>query len=240
MTIARPPTEVYRQSVEKLPRAMGRAQRDAALGVVVGAAALIALTSALPESFERGDLAFVVGITALLASPYFLWRAGRRVRRYWNAFEMSIGVDSMRVAAKGMGRVTIQRADVVAIVETSRGLEVVAADGDVAHVPMTAEGYVDARARLGAWHEITWRAQDLRALVALVVLASLAGAAIFVGRAQPTLAAALVMVQIAAGIFFVDEVRASPHLPFARKAFVALVAAGTTLALLGLAVVLSF
>ena len=230
--VARPATEVYRQSIEKLPRAMRRAQRTAAVRVVLGTALLVALMTPLPGSAEAAiDRALLVAGLGLLSSPYFMWRAARRVRRYWNAFELSIGADSMRVSAKGAGRVSIRRDGVRSITEDTDGLDVTSVEDDVAQVPTTVEGYVDARARLAAWHSITWRINDLRWCAALAAFAVLLGGLAFVLPPAAPFAAALVAIHLAMSTTVASEIRGDPRLGAARKLASIAFALGSTVAL---------
>jgi hypothetical protein len=230
---ARPSTEVYRQSIEKLPRAMRRAQRTAAVRVVVGTALLVALTSLIPTASAETaiDRALVLALLGLLSSPYFMWRAGRLVRRYWNAFELSIGAESMRVSAKGAGRVSIRRDAVRSITEDTDGLDVTSVEGDVAQVPTTVEGYVDARARLAAWHGISWRINDVRWCAALVGFAALLGGIAFVFPRAEALAASLVAIHLAMSVSVAIEIHGDPRLSAPRKLLSSVFALGTTAAL---------
>ena len=49
-----------------------------------------------------------IGFAIGFVVPYAAWTAGGRVRRRWNAFELSIGPQTVRCAARGHGRVTIR------------------------------------------------------------------------------------------------------------------------------------
>jgi hypothetical protein len=237
---ARPSTEVYRQSIEKLPRAVSRAWRGGAVRVVLATSGLIALMTALPGDAEIAvDRALVVALLGVLSAPYFMWRAGRLVRRYWNAFELSIGADSMRVSAKGAGRVSVRRDGVRSITEGTDGLHVTSVEGDVARIPTTVEGYVDARARLAAWHPIAWRLDDLRWGVGLLGGAALFAGLVFVAP-HATLAAALVAMHLALSTTVVSEIGANPRLSGARKLASSAFALATTAALLVAVVAASY
>jgi hypothetical protein len=239
--VGRPSTEVYRQSIEKLPRAVWRARRRAAVHFALFAAALIAFVPLIPgEPGEAVDRALILATLALFASPYFLWRAGRRVRRYWNAFELSIGAESMRVAAKGAGRISIQRDEVSDITEGTDGLEVTSRAGPVAQVPTTVEGYEDARARLAAWSPIRWRVGTLRWGLGLVGLAVLLGGVMLLVRHTTSFAVAFLILHLDASVRVVGELRANPGLSAPRKILSAALALGSTLFLLALAVVAAF
>jgi hypothetical protein len=67
-------------------------------------AVTVVLTVLTAAAHDAADAAMIVGTMTLVALPYVLWRAGRRVRRHWNAFEAAIGPTTVRVAAKGTGR----------------------------------------------------------------------------------------------------------------------------------------
>jgi hypothetical protein len=238
--VGRPSTEVYRQSIEKLPRAVGRARRKAAVQVALCTAAVMALARALPgATADAEDRELIVGMLAVLASPYFLWRAGRRVRRYWNALELSIGAEAFRISAKGAGRVSIRRDEVLQITEDIDGLEVRSASGEVAQIPTTVEGYVDARARLGAWHPLRWRVSDLRSVAWLVGGAGLLAAVFLLTPRATAFAGSGVLVHLALSFDAAAEIRANPRLPAARKALSTVLALGSTVALLVVVVVAS-
>jgi hypothetical protein len=236
--VGRPSTEVYRQSIEKLPRAVSRARRRAAVHVVLVAALVIALVTRLPaEPGEAVDRALLLATLALFASPYFLWRAGRRVRRYWNAFELSLGAESMRVAAKGAGRVSIRRDEVAEITEGTGGLDVTSREGTVAQVPTTVEGYGDARARLGEWSPIRWRVDGRRWGAALLGTGGLFGGLLYAVPGARSFAVALLILHLDTSARVAGELRANPGLSAPRKVLGVAIALGSTLLLLAFAVV---
>ena len=150
--VGAPAPEVYRLSMEKLPLAVGRARRLALLELLVAATALVAVAElALRGSTAATDAALVVWGLAAVGFPYVLWRAGQRVRRRWNAFELSIGGDTLRCAARGAGRVIMRLDEIASIAEGAGGLVVRSSDpGVVVRIPRTVEGFVDVRARLAA------------------------------------------------------------------------------------------
>jgi hypothetical protein len=230
----RPPAEVYRLSMEKLPIALGRAYRVWTLRVVVVTtvvAACLALVISTPQ--EHLDAVLLLAALALVTLPYVLWRARRRVRRYWNAFEMSIGAELMRVAAHGSGRITIRRDEVAAIVEGNGGLLVRSVQpGVVVRVPRTIEGYVDVRARLSNWKPITAR-PDAALWSGAIVTAALGGAATLSLWARlPGLAAAGWFSVAAVAAFGSLEVAGDPHLSRASKVRSVLIMVSAALVLL--------
>jgi hypothetical protein len=218
--VGRPAPEVYRQSVEKLPLAVGRAMRLAALNVVGVATALSVLATPLAEtSSEAVDAALLIAVVALLALPYVLWRARRRVRRYWNAFELTIGPGTVRCAAKGSGRITIRREEIVALTEGAHELVVRSAQpGVVVRVPITVEAYVDARARLAAWHALSERPDDGYWCAGLLGLAGVVAGVVLLARRAPALAAPLVVCQLSLALFAAGEIGANPQRQGVRKA----------------------
>jgi hypothetical protein len=232
-----PAPEVYRLSMEKLPVAVARAWRLAVVQVFAAATALTAaLTARASSPHEAADTAMILGTLALVALPYVLWRAGRRVRRYWNAFEAAIGPTTVRVAAKGEGRVTIKQADVSAIREGVGGLVVRSVEPGVAvRIPRTAEAYADARARLAAVRPIQRKAEALPWTAGLL-LAGLAVALVgSSARVAPGLGIALVLCQAAVAVFVAGELRSSPLLaPSTRSLAVAAAIASSIVALAGL------
>src|SRR5450432_1248230 len=151
--------EVFRLSMEKLPLAAGRVRRLAFVEVL---AAMTALLAVIEGAFGGSELATDVALTLIILTivglPYVYWRAGQRVRRRWNAFELSIGPTNMRCAARGAGRVTIALDAIASITEGSAGLVVRATEpGVVIRVPKFVEGFVDVRARLAARRPIAAR-----------------------------------------------------------------------------------
>jgi hypothetical protein len=204
---------------------------------LLATATLVALAAWIPaEPDEAIDLALVLATLCLFSSPYFLWRAGRRVRRYWNAFELSIGAESMRVAAKGAGRVSIRRDEVSEITEGTDGLEVTSRTGAVAQVPTTVEGYVDARARLAAWAPVRWRVSDVRWGGMLVGLAVLMGGVLFFVRQAMSFAGVGLILHLDLAVRVSAQIRANPELSAARKVLSTAVALGSTAFLLAAAV----
>src|SRR5450432_1535006 len=147
--------EVFRLSMEKLPLAAGRVRRLAFVEVL---AAMTALLAVIEGAFGGSELATDVALTLIILTivglPYVYWRAGQRVRRRWNAFELSIGPTNMRCAA----RVAIALDAIASITEGSAGLVVRATEpGVVIRVPKFVEGFVDVRARLAARRPIAAR-----------------------------------------------------------------------------------
>jgi hypothetical protein len=237
MDVGRPAPEVYRSSIEKLPLAVGRARRLTTLEVVVAATAVVAVVTFLaPTPQDALDRALIIAVLALLTLPYALWRAGRRVRRYWNAFELSIGADTIRVAAKGAGRVTIRHDEIVDIVEGAGGLVVLSSRADVVvHVPMSVEGYSDVRARLAGSRVIGARPEGLYWNVVLVAASVVVGTMIFFARRAPVLVSGLILCQAALAIFGVAEVHGAPRLARATKTWALVVAVASVLLPLGVA-----
>ena len=238
MDAGRPAPEVYRLSMEKLPLAVGRARRMAFLRLAVATTAVVALLTPLASSPpDAVDVALVVALLALVAIPYVLWRAGRRVRRHWNAFELAIGADTVRVAAKGEGRVTIRRDDVTSIVEGATGLLVRSAQpGDVVHVPRTVEGYLDVRTRLGTLRPISPRA-DALAWCFAVAGAGAVGAAVALPlwERAPGIAGGLIVSQVALAVFAAFEIAGHPGLGRGAKfVAIALISVAGVAPLLGL------
>jgi hypothetical protein len=235
--VGRSAPEVYRLSMEKLPLAVGRARRLSLLKLAAGTTALIgALTPFAPSHQDAIDLALVVAMLSFAALPYVLWRAGRRVRRHWNAFELAIGPETVRVAAKGEGRITIRRDEVTQIVEGGTGLLLrSSAPGVVVHVPRTVEGYLDARTRLGALGPIRSRA-DAQGWCLAVVGAGLAvAAAAPLWARAPGVGGGLVVCQLALAAFASFEIGGHPGLSRAGRALtIAAVVAGGVAPLLGL------
>jgi hypothetical protein len=230
--VGRPAPEVYRLSMEKLPFAVARERRLAATKLFLVATAGIALVRLLVDTPQEAvDVSAAVLTLAVLGLPYVLWAVGRRVRRRWNAFELSIGPESMRAAAKGAGRITIRHDQVTEVIEGGTGLHVRSSEpGLVLHVPRTVEGYLDVRARLGALRPIRPRA-DARAWC----LAALVGGARGAASAPrwgyiPGLGVGVVATQLAFAVFVGCEVHAHPHLGRGAKA-----AALALVALAGLA-----
>jgi hypothetical protein len=237
MDVGRPAPEVYRLSMEKLPLAVGRARRLAFLQVAIGTTALVAaLTPMAPSHPDALDVALVVELVAAASLPYFFWRAGRRVRRHWNAFELAIGTDTIRAAAKGEGRVTIRRDEVTGVAEGATGLLIGSSEpGVVVHVPRTVEGYLDARARLAKLWPISSRGDAVwwSLGVAGLGLAGVAAAPLF--PRAPGVGIGLLVCQLALATFAAFEIAAHPGLSRAARAgAIAVAAAGGLAPLLGL------
>jgi hypothetical protein len=220
--VVRPAPEVYRLSMAKLPRAVGRAQRWAALRLVVGATLVTAAITIGVESLHDAiDGALAVDSLALVALPYVMWRAGRRERRHWNAFELSVGAETVRLSAKGAGRVVLRRDEIASLAEGGRGLVVRGSRSDVViRVPMTVEGYADVRARLAAGRPIacrpdavSWGAGLLGAGLAAGVLVHLTRSAVMLGLGLVACAGTLAVVGAV-------EVFSNPLLPRGAKAAV--------------------
>ena len=166
-----------------------------------------------------------MGSIALVALPYVCWRAGRRVRRRWNAFELSVGAETVRIAAKGAGRVTIRRDEIARLVEGGGGLVVRSSrPGVVICVPMTVEGYADVRARLADGRPIVRRADALWWSVALLAAGLVCGALVLVARAAVMLVLALVACQLTFVGFGATEVYGNPIPSVGAKARVLVVA----------------
>jgi hypothetical protein len=206
--------------MEKLPLAVGRARRVVFLQLVVAAAAVVAvLTPFTASPASAVDAALVVALVALLVLPYALWRVGQRMRRHWNAFELAIGADSVRVAAKGAGRVIVPRDQITSIVEGGTGLTVHSSEPGVSvFVPRTVEGYLDARARLAAVRPLSRRADEVRWGAACVATGVALIATAFLWAREPAVGGSLVVAQAAFAVFAAHEVAAHPGLSGARRA----------------------
>ncbi len=232
-----PAPELYRLSMEKLPYALARAWRLAVVKVFAAGTVLTAMFTALASTaHDAADAAMIIGTLVLVTLPYVLWRAGRRVRRHWNAFEAAIGPTTIRVAAKGAGRVTIKRQEVADIVEGVGGLVIRSVEpGVIVRIPRMAEAYADARARLANARPIRTKAETLP-WTAGVVLAGVAVAAV-VSRARvaPGLAIGIVLCQAAVAVFVAGELRINPLVaPASRSLAVAAVIGSAVLAVAGL------
>lgn len=218
--VGRPAPEVYRLSMEKLPFAVARARRVAAVRLCLVAMAALVLVRLIVESpQETVDVAMVVLVLAVLALPYVLWRVGRRVRRHWNAFEFSIGADSLRGAGKGAGRVTIRRDELADVIEGGTGLYLRSSQPGVAfHVPRTVEGYLDVRARLGAIRPVRARADAWPWCLAALAGGVLGAASAPLWGHVPGLGFAVIGSQLAFAVFVGFELNAHPHLGRGAKA----------------------
>jgi hypothetical protein len=208
------PPEVYRLSMEKLPFAVARARRRAVLETLVAVTALTALFRAITHTAaSANDAALIVGLVTAVALPYFAWRAGRRVRRHWNAFELAIGFNSVRVAAKGAGRVIIPRAQVAEIIEETEGLVVRSSEAGVSvQVPRAVEGFADARRRLDAWRTIVPRTDVWPWCAAGLAVSLAVAAAVSWWGTEPGLVTYLLVTDAVASSFVVLELRRHPHL----------------------------
>jgi hypothetical protein len=218
------PPEIYRLDAHRLPRAKARARRRASVALAVAAAAAtVALAFDASTLRAALDWAFGVATGAAILAPYALWRAGRRVRRSWNGFEVAIGPHSLRVAAPGVGRVILPRDEIARIVETSAGLSVrTAAPARRAEVPVDIEAYTDIRARLAAWSPVV-RRRHVRAVAGAVALAVACGGAAAAALAAPlpSLAAAGLVFVAAVGALAVVDVALRPGLAPGVKAVLA-------------------
>jgi hypothetical protein len=208
------PPEVYRLSMEKLPFAVARARRLAALETLAACTALTALFRAFTRTAaSANDAALIIGLLTVVALPYFAWIAGRRVRRHWNAFELAVGYNSVRVAAKGMGRVIIQREQIAEIVEETDGLVVRSSERGVSvQVPRAVEGFFDARRRLDAWRTIVPRTSGLAWCAASVVVSVTVAATVSWWGTEPGLVTDLLVADAVAAWFVSLELRRHPLL----------------------------
>jgi hypothetical protein len=212
-----PAPEVYRLSMEKLPAAVGRARRLALVEVLLGVTAVVALVEALlRHSSSATDVSLVVWGLGVLLAPYVLWKAGLRVRRRWNAFELSIGPTNMRCAARGSGRVTMALDEIESIDEGASGLVVRSSSGSVIRIPRFVEGFRDVRARLERRRPLAPRA-DARAWCAGLAATCASGVEV---RWHPRLPPAKKL----AGVAFLAFAAALPVLGLVGREFV--IAAG--------------
>jgi hypothetical protein len=218
--VGAPAPEVYRLSMEKLPLATARAQRFALLQVLVGATALVSVVElALRGSAAATDAALVVWGLAAVGLPYVLWWAGRRLRRRWNAFELSIGGETLRCAARGAGRTVMRLDEIASIVESASGLVVRSSEpGIVVRIPRTVEGFLDVRARLAARRPIEAGAEPLWWCATLVCTGLLAAATAFVWSRSACVAAGVLLCQVAAAVSGGLEILRHPRLPRPPKA----------------------
>jgi hypothetical protein len=222
----RPSSEVYRLNMAKLPLAVGRAWRIEVLRILVLATVVTGLLTAMAETpREALDASLAVLAIVFVAVPYQLWRTARLIRRYWNAFELAIGAEAVRVAAKGGGRVTIRRDEIASILEGARGLIVTSVErGVFVDVPNTVEAYSDVRARLAALRPIAPRPETFGWTAALVVAGLLITAAAALPQVPGGVAIGLMLCQVAGAVVVVGEVRSNPALPPTRRALVVLLA----------------
>lgn len=229
--VGRPAPEVYRLSMAKLPLAVGRAQRFEVLRVFAVATVVTALLTALTSTpSEALDVALVMGAVAILALPYALWRAGRLVRRHWNAFELAVGSGTVRAVAKGEGRVTIPHGDIASISEGVAGLDVRSIQpGVVVRIPRTVEAYADVRARLAAVRPIAVRPEAVAWCGAVVGGGVLAALAMVLPRVPGGVALGLMLCQWAGVVVVAGELRGSPLLAPGTKTVGVGVALGSAL-----------
>jgi hypothetical protein len=227
--VGAPAPEVYRLSMEKLPLAVGRARRLGFVGALAAVTALLALVALAFGSSGLGtDVGLVIWGLSVLLVPYAAWTAGTRIRRRWNAFELSIGPQTLRCAARGYGRVTIRFDEITSLTEGASGLVVrAAAAGLVIRIPTTVEGFLDARARLAARHPIAPRGDAFLWCAALVVSGLLALGSAWIWGRSACLAAAVVATQAATVYAVGVEVRWHPRMTRGAK--------WTALAVLGVA-----
>jgi hypothetical protein len=217
--VGAPAPEVYRLSMEKLPLAAGRMRRLAFVQALAGVTVFVAvLTLALRNSSASTDAALVIWGFAVVVVPYVWWRAGLRVRRRWNAFELSIGPTSMRCAARGSGRVTMRLDEIASITEGASGLVVRSSrPGGVIRIPLMVEGFVDVRARLAAHRAITVRADALLWCGVLLGTGLVGAATAWLWSRSGCVAFGVLATQGAAGIAAGVEIRWHPCLSRAQK-----------------------
>jgi hypothetical protein len=215
--VGAPAPEVYRLSMEKLPLAVGRARRVMVVQALLIVTAIVAGFSLLLRGTGAGtDVGLVLWGLAVLTLPYAIWRAGLRVRRRWNAFELSIGPTSLRCAARGAGRVTMRLDEIASITEGASGLVVRTRD-DVIRIPLTVEGFLDVRARLAGVRAISRRADALGWCAALLLAGVLAFLTSPVWGRVGCIALGVIACQAAAVAAAGVEVRWHPRLPRAGK-----------------------
>jgi hypothetical protein len=220
MEAGRPAPEVYRQSMQKLPLAQWRARRFAVLSLVLATTAVTAAISWLVEDpHDAIDGALIIGSIGLVAVPYVMWRAGQRVRRHYNAFELSIGADHVRIAAKGSGRVTFRKDEIMSLSEGASGLVVhTSQPGVVVQVPLTVEGYPDVRSRLAGARPIARRPDAILWALGVVSAGFLfAKLALLVHWAAVMLGLAFVLCQLTLAAFGAVEVQSNPLLSPSTK-----------------------
>jgi hypothetical protein len=235
--VGAPAPEVYRLSMEKLPAAVGRARRLTLVQVLAVVTALVTAISAVFRGPGGTDASLVVWGLGVVILPYVLWQARVRVRRRWNAFELSIGPTNMRCAARGSGRVTLALDEIGSITEGASGLVVRSSQSDaVIRIPRTVEGFVDVRRRLGGRRPITARADALVWCGALLGAGFLAAATVPVWGRAGCVAAGIVACQAAAAFAAAVEVRWHPRLgPSLKLAAYAALAGAAALPVIALA-----
>jgi hypothetical protein len=221
--------EVYRLDAGRLPLAKGRARRAVALRLALVASLTVAVLAADATTLKAAlDVTFWVALAAGALAPFALWSAGRRVRRSWNAFEMSLGADALAVAEVHKHRTTIRRVQVVAIAERRGGLWVrarVDEGRDRVHIPSDVEGYADVRARLGGWRPIAQHRTRGPVLAALLLATAVAGgSALALATHTPALVAAGLMLVSALGATAIVDVASHPALGVSLKAAVVVTA----------------
>jgi hypothetical protein len=224
--VGRASPEVYRLNMAKLPLAVGRAWRVEVFRILVIATVLTALLTAIAETpREALDGALVIMAMVFVGVPYQLWRTARQIRRHWNAFELAVGAETVRIAAKGGGRVTIKHEEIASILEGARGLVVTSVEPGVeVCVPRTVEAYSDVRARLAALRPIAPRPETLGWSAALIVAGLVVTAAAAFPQVPGPLVVGLVLSQIAGAVVVASDVRSNPVLPAPKRALAVLVA----------------
>jgi hypothetical protein len=228
--------EVFRLSMERLPRAARRARRFALVEVLGAATALVAVVEVLLGRSELAtDLALALwGLTAV-ALPYLLWRAGLRVRRRWNAFELALGNETIRCAARGSGRVILRLDEVESISEGGGGLVVRGRAGEVIRIPVAVEGYLEVRRRLAKRFSLDARPDALAWCAALVGAGLLAAVTASLWGRRPCVGIGVLLCQAAAAVAVALELRVHPRLSRAGKlAAVAVAVTSAALPLVGL------
>lgn len=223
--VGRASPEVYRLNMAKLPLAVGRAWRFEVLRILVLATVVTALLSLLAETAREAlDASLAVLAIVVVVLPYQLWRTARQIRRHWNAFELAVGAETVRVAAKGGGRVTIKHGEIAAILEGAAGLEVRSIEPNVVvHVPSLVEAYPDVRGRLAALRPIAPRPEVLGRTTALVATAAVIAVAVTFPRVPGGLAIGLVLCQVAGAVLVAGDIRANPTLARSKRALAVLV-----------------
>lgn len=223
--------EVYRLNMAKLPLAVGRAWRFELLRLLVAATALTAVLTLMASTpREALDASLAVFGIVIVVLPYMLWRAGRRIRRHWNAFELAVGAETVRIAAKGGGRVTIRHDEIAAVVERAAGLDVASVEpGVVIHVPRLVEAYSDVRARLATLRPIAVRPEALAWSAALVVAGLVVSVAIVFPQVPGGLALGLMLCQMAVALVVAGDLRGNPILSQGQRALAVVVAIGAAL-----------
>jgi hypothetical protein len=231
----RPSPEVYRLSIPKLPLAVARAWRFETFRVLVAATLATALLTALTSTpREALDVALGVGAVVLVGLPYVFWRAATRIRRHWNAFELAVGAETVRVVAKGGGRITIRYDQIAAITEGTTGLVVTSVEpGVIVKVPRLVEAFSDVRARLAALRPISPRPETAGRLMALLGAGVVVGIAIAFPQVPGGLAIGLTLSQMAAAVVVGGDIRGNPVLAPEKRALAVVVAIGAALLPLG-------